>query len=549
MSEATVTFEDSANHLCQPFDPDRAISRPIHPFRSAWGCLKWLFWTTLLGLFNCGVSVFDRLNHAPITTVSRRAQRDLEVGSYAPPQNDNLRELTPVSTYAILNIDNCQAESLIEFCQPTVYWTPHKTGEDNAPTRCCFEVEGSSSLSLCSLNGAFDSIGEFGFDDAYNFLGTTSPPYTLLSTYYAASENGLIDDITRDCFISELIQSVIPRNLSDCSDISVPSNIHKMYAWENSKSVECKNDVHSTTKKDTFELTSEIPVCDASMIYPGKLSMSDSSPSPVSSATTQSTTVVGHDEETGQRQTDLDLPGVDRHDQTLAWAMANLHTGENEETCYAGDTPNDRIQRRQSRDKSPVTTINSIRPPDGRSFSTVIPPASQLFDAKDSLFNAEFPAPKPKRSSSLKSQRTPPGTPGQKAVRFADAFGLDLESVRHVFDQEQPPRIPASATFDLDLDKDESIAKIGAKQFSLCFAQPVSSPNFIHRVLLETVCLEDAHVENTRGRLTGTIRLRSLGFEKRVYVRITYNNWATYFDNPASYVLDSHDGATDRFSF
>ena len=55
-----------------------------------------------------------------------------------------------------------------------------------------------------------------------------------------------------------------------------------------------------------------------------------------------------------------------------------------------------------------------------------------------------------KRSTSLKTYKTPPGTPSRKkAVRFADALGLDLEDVRHVLNLDDPPNIPASAMKDL----------------------------------------------------------------------------------------------------
>ena len=55
-----------------------------------------------------------------------------------------------------------------------------------------------------------------------------------------------------------------------------------------------------------------------------------------------------------------------------------------------------------------------------------------------------------RRSTSLKTNKTPPGTPGRKkAVRFADALGLDLEDVRHIMNTQDPPQIPASAMKDL----------------------------------------------------------------------------------------------------
>lgn len=58
-----------------------------------------------------------------------------------------------------------------------------------------------------------------------------------------------------------------------------------------------------------------------------------------------------------------------------------------------------------------------------------------------------------KRSTSLKSNKTPPGTPSRKkVVRFADALGLDLESVRHILNLEAPPKIPATALRDLQVN-------------------------------------------------------------------------------------------------
>ncbi|VDN36797.1 unnamed protein product [Dibothriocephalus latus] len=76
-----------------------------------------------------------------------------------------------------------------------------------------------------------------------------------------------------------------------------------------------------------------------------------------------------------------------------------------------------------------------------------------------------------------------------------------------------------------------------------------ASSNFLNRVLRCNVALENARVDSSRGLLTGTIRVKSLGYEKHVSVRISYNDWATFCDLPTNYVQDSHDGVTDRFSF
>jgi len=56
----------------------------------------------------------------------------------------------------------------------------------------------------------------------------------------------------------------------------------------------------------------------------------------------------------------------------------------------------------------------------------------------------EFVRHRIQRSTSLKSGKTPPGTPGRKKiVRFADALGLDLADVRTFLDEI--PNVPTSA--------------------------------------------------------------------------------------------------------
>ncbi len=60
------------------------------------------------------------------------------------------------------------------------------------------------------------------------------------------------------------------------------------------------------------------------------------------------------------------------------------------------------------------------------------------------------------RSTSLKTGKTPPGTPrGKKIVRFADALGLDLESVRHIVDDGKPYMPPLAAFKGLALDDED----------------------------------------------------------------------------------------------
>ncbi len=50
-------------------------------------------------------------------------------------------------------------------------------------------------------------------------------------------------------------------------------------------------------------------------------------------------------------------------------------------------------------------------------------------------------------------------------------------------------------------------------------------------------------------RIYGTIKIVSYGVNKRVKVRLTTDNWISYRDYDAVYIMDSFDGTHDRFTF
>jgi protein phosphatase 1 regulatory subunit 3A/B/C/D/E len=153
-----------------------------------------------------------------------------------------------------------------------------------------------------------------------------------------------------------------------------------------------------------------------------------------------------------------------------------------------------------------------------------------------------------RKSSSLKSNKTPPGTPSRKKmVRFADAMGLDLEDVRHVLNLDAPPKIPASAMSDLKAGLDEDRKHIGNRYLAPCFAQPGACDDFLKSVISTKVRLENAVI--TQMTITGFVRVANIGFHKFVRIRYTTNSWGTFHDISASYIQNSCDGPTDRFSF
>ncbi|PAA70931.1 hypothetical protein BOX15_Mlig019648g1 [Macrostomum lignano] len=198
-----------------------------------------------------------------------------------------------------------------------------------------------------------------------------------------------------------------------------------------------------------------------------------------------------------------------------------------------------------------------------------------------------------KRASSLKLPRqqedSSPDAVTKKAVRFADAMGLDLALVRDVFDLESPPEIPPQATRDLVLppSDDEEQAEEGDDLLSFrdlqqqkppphapvhlylspSFAQPGSAPNFNSRIAAQKVVLERAQFHQQAptvglpsftqhapapattvgGQVRGFVRVANLGFEKAVRVKASLDNWGNSFEVCADYV--SGNGSSDQFAF
>uniref|UniRef100_A0AAR5Q914 CBM21 domain-containing protein n=1 Tax=Dendroctonus ponderosae TaxID=77166 RepID=A0AAR5Q914_DENPD len=176
--------------------------------------------------------------------------------------------------------------------------------------------------------------------------------------------------------------------------------------------------------------------------------------------------------------------------------------------------------------------------------------------------NDNEPIPRVRRCSSLKTGKTPPGTPGRKKiVRFADVLGLDLADIRTFLDEV--PKVPKSAYNDLsdvDLSDSSDICPVShgiqfhgirAERILVpLFEQPSGLPNFLDLVRDQQVCLENALVEDPiLFLIKGTVRVRNLDFHKSVHIRYSIDSWSTYADVQATYLNNSCDGFSDRFSF
>ncbi|XP_017034237.1 glycogen-binding subunit 76A [Drosophila kikkawai] len=157
-----------------------------------------------------------------------------------------------------------------------------------------------------------------------------------------------------------------------------------------------------------------------------------------------------------------------------------------------------------------------------------------------------------RRCSSLKTGKTPPGTPGRKKiVRFADVLGLDLADVKTFLDEI--PTIPKSAFEDLEILESEPPLQLGPKSDKLLmplFQQPGGLAKFLDAVREKQVSLENAAVsDNINQTISGSVRVRNLDFHKSVHIRYSLDGWRSYADLQANYVENSCDGFSDKFTF
>ncbi|XP_031560288.1 protein phosphatase 1 regulatory subunit 3B-like [Actinia tenebrosa] len=127
--------------------------------------------------------------------------------------------------------------------------------------------------------------------------------------------------------------------------------------------------------------------------------------------------------------------------------------------------------------------------------------------------------------------------PKRKNVHFADGFGKPLVSV---FSEEEYNIHVAIAAAKRELQN-------AKKSLKVCFEQPVASEGFRERIEKQFVCLENA--VTSQNSLMGTIKVMNIAFHKEVFVRYTLDSWNSHTDVMCSYVQDSNDGITDRFSF
>ncbi|XP_028983248.1 protein phosphatase 1 regulatory subunit 3C-B [Betta splendens] len=148
---------------------------------------------------------------------------------------------------------------------------------------------------------------------------------------------------------------------------------------------------------------------------------------------------------------------------------------------------------------------------------------------------------------------------GKKRVVFADMKGMSLTAI-HVFskfDDEsyEEKRCGGGAAEELQFDMTDLEAaamdlKISpVRSMALGFKQPAADYlDFRNRLIQNSVCLENCSLQERS--LTGTIKVRNIGFEKSVQVRATFDSWSSHTDVECTFMNNVYGCQdTDTFSF
>ncbi|NXL11119.1 PPR3A phosphatase, partial [Mesembrinibis cayennensis] len=153
-------------------------------------------------------------------------------------------------------------------------------------------------------------------------------------------------------------------------------------------------------------------------------------------------------------------------------------------------------------------------------------------------------SPLPRRRNSASSEEEEADTPTTIArkVSFADAFGFDLVSVKE-FDTWEVPNTGQNDDIEDEVFPQEEYF------FSQLFTLPASQEELLQKVREQKVLLESVVFLPGITCMNGIIRVLNVSFEKLVYVRMTLNNWLSYYDILAEFMPNSCGSETDQFCF
>ncbi|NXB19897.1 PPR3A phosphatase, partial [Rhagologus leucostigma] len=154
-------------------------------------------------------------------------------------------------------------------------------------------------------------------------------------------------------------------------------------------------------------------------------------------------------------------------------------------------------------------------------------------------------SPRPRRRNSSASEEEEADTPTNisRKVSFADAFGFDLVSVKE-FDIWE---LPGNTGQENDIE--DEVFPQDEYFFSQQFTLPASQDELLQKVREQKVMLESVVLLPGITCMNGVIRVLNVSFEKQVYVRMTLNNWLSYYDILTEFMPNSCGGETDQFCF
>ncbi|NWQ80528.1 PPR3A phosphatase, partial [Columbina picui] len=185
---------------------------------------------------------------------------------------------------------------------------------------------------------------------------------------------------------------------------------------------------------------------------------------------------------------------------------------------------------------SHVSRANFLEVPTINDFS------SEDEDVKPSIKPRFSPLPRRKNSASSEEEEADTPTTIARKVSFADAFGFDLVSVKE-FDTWEVPNTGQNDEIEDEVFPQEEY------YFSQLFTLPASQEELLRKVREQKVLLESVVFLPGITCMNGIIRVLNVSFEKQVYVRMTLNNWLSYYDILAEFMPNSCGDETDQFCF
>ncbi|OTF75380.1 phosphatase 1 binding protein-like protein [Euroglyphus maynei] len=190
---------------------------------------------------------------------------------------------------------------------------------------------------------------------------------------------------------------------------------------------------------------------------------------------------------------------------------------------------------------------------------------------------------KPNRKTSILRTKSLSIHYEKKNVRFADTLDQALEQVRYfMISPQMPPRRYSSYTPPLNnewntdswhgtganiktnfMQNNSRLSSIPSMKHDYLnntmninpryelvianFTIPSLSLDFSQRLFERKVLLHSLTMAETT--VYGNVSVVNIHFVKKVFVRYTFDEWKTHIEREATYMLGSHDGHTDKFSF